>query len=895
VKANEASKNVALTAPYKMKGAPRMKDAPKMKDASPRPRPVCVGRYELGDAVGTGGMGVVYRAHDPDLDRTLAIKVVHAGDASSGARLLREAKAMAQLRHPNVVPIFDVGPAEGAVFVAMPLLEGGTLRDWLDSDARTFGEILDRFIAAGRGLAAAHAAGLVHRDFKPENVLLGRGGETQVSDFGIVCLAGDETAPSTSASTLASDTLTKTGDILGTPAYMAPEQLRGRPSDARADQFSFCIALWEGIYGERPFAAQRSGLADPIRTRLDAIAAGPVLPAPRRDRPAWIAPVLARGLEIDPDRRWPTMDALLDAIAARRTPRRSPWRLAVAAGLTAIAVSITLAITLSSRTSPPSPSFSEVQLTYRGDLANAAISPDGTKLAIVAGDSLVLRGIAPDAEDRVLVEHGIEEKSISWSPDGKHLLVATISEVVNVLQTELVDVDDGPQYKFPPGEFSSFLSAGEIAVTSYRQRSVRIFALGVPAVPVATCDLRGDYTFIWGVAGMPDGTMIVETTKAEAHALTILGRDCRVRATFSAKPISGVALSDEGTVVTMVHGNGFDEILELSLDGAELSRRRINGKHEQVIGRRHGADYVLAQALETHLDRVHPMTPPVRQFSVNAHASFSIAPDGGTLAWIELDDRSRPRGPLRLSTLENLARRGHPLLDNAVSVSWSPDGQLLAALIDDGARNQLVIVDRSGRITSQLPLEHFDLTTQPVWLDAHHIAAQTDDHTTYGWFDLETRSQGEVLDRTHGSIWWLTRSPRDGTLAMWRTGKPNTIAPPSEYLWLMSPGREAAPLHLDAATRSYLLPSWSPSGELLVRALETGVVSRVDLTTGKLTPIAQLPAALQWSSRNDEHLLTLPGGDLLAVETEPGLNVSVVRTVDESPPRSPVGRSRDPL
>jgi len=891
VKANEASKSVALTASYKMKGASRTKDASRTQDASTRPRRVCVGRYELGDAVGTGGMGVVYRAHDPDLDRALAIKVVHAGDASSGARLLREARAMAQLRHPNVVPIFDVGPAQGAVFVAMPLLEGGTLRDWLHSGARTFGEILDRFVAAGRGLAAAHAAGLVHRDFKPENVLLGRGGETQVSDFGIVCLAGDEVAPSTSASTLASDTLTKTGDILGTPAYMAPEQLHGRPSDARADQFSFCVALWEGIYGERPFAVQHTGPADPIRTRLDAIAAGPVLPAPRRDRPTWIAPVLARGLEADPDRRWPTMAALLDAIAARRTPRRWPWRLAVGAGFTAI----TLSLALSSRASPPSPSFSEVQLTHRGDLASAAISPDGTKLAIVAGDSLVLRGIAPDAEDRVLVEHGIAENSISWSPDGKRLLVATISEVVNVLQTELVDVDDGPQYKFPPGEFSSFLSTGEIAVTSYRQRTVRIFPLGVHTVPVTTCDVRGDYTFIWGVTGMPDGTMIVETTKAEAHALTILGRDCRVRATFSAKPISGVALSDEGTVVTMVHGNGFDEILELSLDGAELSRRRINGKHEQVIGRRHGADYVLAQALETHLDRVHPMTPSVRQFSVNAPASFSIAPNDGTLAWIEIDDRSRPRGPLRLSTLETLARRGHPLLDNAVSVSWSPDGQLLAALVDDGARNQIVIVDRTGRMTSQLPLEHFDLTAQPVWLDARHIAAQTDDHTTYGWFDLETRAQGEVLDRAHGSIWWLTRSPRDGTLAMWRTGKPNTIDPPTDYLWLMSPGREAAPLHVEGATRSYLLPSWSPSGELLVRALETGVVSRVDITTGKLTPIAQLPAGLQWSSRNDEHLLTLPGGDLLAVETEPGLNVSVVRSVDDLPPRSSGVRSRDPL
>ncbi|HEX2689342.1 MAG TPA: hypothetical protein VHN14_22125, partial [Kofleriaceae bacterium] len=675
--------------------------------------------------------------------------------------------------------------------------------------------------------------------------------------------------------------------VLGTPAYMAPEQLRGHPSDARADQFSFCVALWEGIYGERPFGEHPSGTNDPIRARLEAITAGPVLPAPRRARPAWIAPVLARGLATDPDRRWPTMDALLDEIAARRAPRRWPRRLAIAIGAAALASTFALW----SRLSPPAASpLGLVEITHRGDLANAAISPDGTKLAIVAGDSLVLRGIAPDAEDRVLVEHGIADDSISWSPDGKRLLVATIPEVVDVIQTELVDVEDGPQYKLPTTGISAFLFGGEIAVTSYRQHSVRIFPLGQHAAPVAACDVPGDYTFILSLAGMPDGTILVETSTGESNSLVILGRDCRVRATFSKEPISGVALSDAGTIVTLVRGNGFGEILELSLDGAVISRRRVSGELERVLGRRHGADYVFSLAMKTHVNRVHPNVPPVnappvRQFSVNGSASFSIAPSDGMLAWIELGGRFRPRGPLRLSTLENLARRGPPLLDNAVSVGWSPDGQSLAALIDDDAGNAIVIVDRTGLTMRRWPLQYIDRDAQPVWLDDHRIAAKTDDRTTYRWFDLQTGAQGELTDRTHGSVYWLTRSPRDGTLAMWRIGKPGTIDAYTEHLWLMSPGHEAAPIHIDDATRHHLLPSWSPSGELLVRALETGVVSRVDLTTRKLTPIAQLPAIFVWISLNGEHLLTLPGGDLLAVETEFGMNISVVRPDDELPQR----------
>ncbi len=872
------AKDAAVTATYNMKGAAQ------------RPRPTRVGRYQLGEPLGTGGMGVVYRAHDPDLDRAVAIKVVRAGGDASESRLLREAQAMARLRHPNVVPIFDVGPAEGAVFVAMPLLEGGTLRHWLQRDAPSFGEVLDRFVAAGHGLAAAHAAGLVHRDFKPENVLLGDNGETVVSDFGLACLASDETAPSpspspsTSTSALAPGAITASDDVLGTPDYMAPEQLRGRPSDARADQFSFCVALWEAIYGDPPFPESADGTEDALRARLAAITTGPV-PPPRRDRPAWIAPLLVRGLAADPDRRWPSMQALLDAIAARRAPRRWPWYLAAALGTVGLALTLAVAIR------PPSPPlFHLVSLTHRGDLKHAAISPDGSKLAMVVGEALVIRGIEPDAEERVIVDHGITDTPIAWSPDGKHLLAGTVPEIAPMIENELIDIDRGVQWKLPMNGVAAFLSSTEVAVTYYRQRSVTILPLGEHATATATCQVPGDYTFLLSLIALPDGTMVVKTQRGETDGLVILGRDCRVRATFSGEPISSIAVSDTGTIVALIVGDGFGEILEISPEGAVVSRRRVSGAFGRIIGRRHGTDYVSTLALATHLERVHggvPSPPPL--LSIAGGASFSLAPDGETLAWVDLAGHSGGPGRLWLSTVQNLSESQHGrwLLDNALTVDWSPDGRSLAVLVDEGTEVAIVVVDRYNAIPPRrLPLRHLAREPAPVWLDGHRIAAQTDDRTTYRWFDLESGAEGDITDRTYGSTYYLTRSPRDGTLAMWRNGPPDANGAITEHLWVQEVGHDARPLHVQEARKHYLVPSWSPSGELLVRAFDTGKVSRVALDTGELTPIAQLPR-MPLSRVFDDHLMTLADGDLLAAELELGINIAVVAPDDESRPRAP--------
>jgi serine/threonine protein kinase len=275
------------------------------------------GRYVAVRLIGFGAMGVVYEAHDPLLARTVALKVLRTDPAAGGAddelyaRLLREAKALARLAHPNVVAVYDVGRAAGRLFLAMEFVEGMTLDEWTQKDLRRWQAIVDLYVQAGRGLAAAHDAGVVHRDFKPANVLVGTDGRVCVSDFGLARL----TAPIEAEAQRGADELldepvdalrTRAGTLLGSPAFMSPEQLAGEPADARSDIFSFCVSLWSSLYGERPFAGRT------VRELRAAIDEGRTQPSregiaiPRRLRD-----VLLRGLRASPAERPASMRELL--------------------------------------------------------------------------------------------------------------------------------------------------------------------------------------------------------------------------------------------------------------------------------------------------------------------------------------------------------------------------------------------------------------------------------------------------------------------------------------------------------------------------------------------------------------------------------------------------------
>jgi serine/threonine protein kinase len=337
-------------------------------------------------------MGEVYAAYDPELDRKVAVKLLRVKPGAGVSlmegrqRTLREAQAIARLSHPNVVVVYDVGTFEEKVFIAMEFVEGNTAGFWTQSQTRTWQETLKVYLAAGRGLAAAHEKGLVHRDFKPDNVMVSRDGQVRVMDFGlarqaekaanggsgtgeraIVPTEGD--APTTTqrlpapmaepgapiapldGSTMVlngssqdprpadidasnavrfDERLTRTGAMMGTPAYMAPEQFRGKPTDARTDQFSFCVALYEALYGERPFAGNT------LMALTTNVVNGRIKDTPTGTKvPLWIKKILLRGLRVNADERFPSMDDLLNALGKNPAVTQRNWIVATTALLLA--------------------------------------------------------------------------------------------------------------------------------------------------------------------------------------------------------------------------------------------------------------------------------------------------------------------------------------------------------------------------------------------------------------------------------------------------------------------------------------------------------------------------------------------------------------------------------
>lgn len=381
----------------------------------PLARGSSVGRYLLLGPLGAGGMGAVHLAYDPELDRKVALKVLR-GDlldphGELRARLLREGQAMARLAHPGVIPVHDVGTVGDQIFLAMEYMDGGTLASFLREKPRGWRETLRLFLLAGRGLAAAHRAGLVHRDFKPENVLVAKDGRVAVTDFGLSRLEGDDEEISNSGVRAARDearrgragAVTFAGALLGSPAYMAPEQMRGGESDARSDLFSFCVALHEALYGVRPYAGET------MNQLLEAFRAGRLVEVKNtKGVPARLQRALLQGLRAAPVERPRDMDALLDALEP--PPRTWPRWAALGA-----AILLAGGVVVAQRAAPKPCADIEAQLggawdASRRQAARAAFLATGLDYAPGALDS---------------AERALDERAAEWVATGRDSCEAT--------------------------------------------------------------------------------------------------------------------------------------------------------------------------------------------------------------------------------------------------------------------------------------------------------------------------------------------------------------------------------------------------------------------------------------------------------------------------------------
>jgi len=396
-----------------------------------------VGAYEIVDRLGAGGMGEVYKALDTNLNRPVAIKVLsgNLGDAAARRRFQREAQTASSLNHPHIVTVHDAGETDGRQYLVTELIDGGTLRDWLNDGTRTWRQIVELLTGVGDGLALAHEAGILHRDIKPENILVSRSGYAKLADFGLAKLLEQDGAPLQTATAT-----TRPGTIAGTVAYMSPEQVSGRALDARSDVFSFGIVLHEAVAGRRPF-----GGASDLEVLQSVLHADP--PPLDEHVPAALRMVVDKALEKDPADRYQSMrDLVVDlrrlvrsggrAVVAERPPIRRRLSITMLAAAVAFVAVAAVALYLSRlERRPESPRLEYTRLTSFADSAvSPALSPDGGMLTYIRGDSTfvgpgeIYVQLLPNGEPKPLTNDKVQKISPVFSPDGSRIAYGTVNE-----------------------------------------------------------------------------------------------------------------------------------------------------------------------------------------------------------------------------------------------------------------------------------------------------------------------------------------------------------------------------------------------------------------------------------------------------------------------------------
>jgi hypothetical protein len=749
-----------------------------------------VGRYHIEGLLGAGGMAVVYLARDPVLDRAVALKVMRVDDDDAGAaRLVREGQALARVSHRNVIHVYEVGrESDGLVYVAMERIVGVTLAAWLEQP-RTRAEIVDAFVAAARGLAAAHAAGLVHRDFKPENVMVGDDGRVCVLDFGLA-RAADDADPRGGRAASGALTATAFGSVIGTPAYMSPEQWRGERASAASDQFSFCVALWRALTGEHPFAL---GSRDALRASVIAGAANRLPRAlPRRLRRA-----LRRGIAVDPAARFASLGALVAAIDAR--PRRR-WPVALA-GLAAVAaVGIAGRVALEADEPQTTLYSAPAAITARGDVARGSVSPDGNQLALLTRDAVIVQALRVGAEERVVLRGRLAYHALSWSPDGAQLAV-----VAGLPGSEpglvLVDVATGAARRIADDVGSvALIGGGELASARFSDRALTFVSYSGPAPGASrSCPLSGQYTGIRRLShdAAHDAVYVQLDDTDRGSSVVRVDRRCAIEVVADRVPILSFVIRPGDHRLLMREMWGSHHLVEIGDDGrARLGQHVIQSNDYAPLAVLAGG--AIAHRNESAHWALHAIGRDGARVELGGgvgESRFSLAADGRIAQIEDLYGRgllkvgrpvaageARPSGP---GALDGMA----PIAERAVRGVWSPDGRRLAVLLQTAQGYRLASWDAASRALTTGPLLATPYDVELTWLDGDRVAYPVlNDRTEFRWVDLRTGASGTIVPRLGQRSFSLVRAHGDRRLAFVTEGARGAT------VWTLVEGGLAQPL-----------------------------------------------------------------------------------------------------
>lgn len=534
------------------------------------PRGTTLGRYIVLEELGAGGMGVVYAAYDPELDRRVALKLLATrSGADASARLLREAQAMARLSHPNVVAVFDVGTLGDEVFVAMELVRGQSLRAWSRQTPRPWREVLRVFVEAGTGLAAAHRSGLIHRDFKPDNVLIDEEGRARVTDFGLaLAMEARPQEEGLSASGSGEPQEVTLGAVVGTPAYMPPEQMLGQPVDARTDVFSFCVAFHECLYGARPFSGRS------LAELREQVLLGKVAGTTQRSRvPAWLRRIVSRGLSPAPEQRWADLDALLGAIEAATRRRKR----AVLAGVVALIASVGAVFGLTSRGEAPCSGAEErlAGLWDPGRRAGVATAFLGTAAPFAAASWGVIEPV-------------LDDYATGWRTMHRQACLATHrgEQSAAVLDRRMDCLDSRLQ------ELGALVGVLERPSAAVQENAVQA---AQRLTPLARCEattlLRsGDEQPLGPAQRARADAIRLELARAKALADAAQFQEARRAATRAEEAARAADL-------TSLHAEALLSLAQLDEAAGEPQRARASAEQAYWLGLRFGMDFLAARAL----------------------------------------------------------------------------------------------------------------------------------------------------------------------------------------------------------------------------------------------------------------------------------------------------------